>query len=41
MALASVAKRIRLTVPRWAPVLPPYLIGVVAMFWAIQRISVF
>lgn len=41
MALATVARRIRLTVPHWAPLLPPYLIGSVAMFWAIQRISVF
>jgi hydrogenase/urease accessory protein HupE len=41
IALATVARKIRLTLPHWAPLLPPYLIGSVAMFWTIQRIFVF
>ena len=41
MAIATVARQIRLTLPNWAPALPPYLIGSIAMFWVIQRISVF
>ena len=41
MLLATVARHIRLPRPQLAPVLPPYLIGSLAMFWVIQRISVF
>ena len=35
---------VRLTgrpMPHWAPLVPPYLIGSVAMFWVIERVSVF
>ncbi len=35
LAVISLLRRIRL--PRWAPILPPYAIGSVAMLWVIQR----
>jgi hydrogenase/urease accessory protein HupE len=40
----SLAALVRLgwrPLPRWARLVPPYLIGSVAMFWVIQRVSVF
>ncbi len=40
MVLAALV-RLSLAMPRWAPLVPPYLIGSVAMFWVIQRVSVF
>jgi hydrogenase/urease accessory protein HupE len=41
MALAGLVRFGRPTLPRWAPRVPAYVIGSVAMFWVIQRISVF
>jgi HupE / UreJ protein len=41
MALTAVVHISRLPLPRWAPLVPPYAIGSVAVFWMIQRISVF
>jgi hydrogenase/urease accessory protein HupE len=41
LSLIALARRVRLPVPRWAWLVPPYAIGSVAMFWVIQRISVF
>jgi hydrogenase/urease accessory protein HupE len=41
MALAGLVRLIPLAMPRWVPLVPPYLIGSVAMFWVIQRVSVF
>ena len=37
--LASIAlvRRLRLPLPRWTPLVPPYAIGSVAMFWVIER----
>ena len=31
----ELARRVRL--PQWAPILPPYAIGSIAMFWVIER----
>ena len=31
----------RLPLPHWAPLVPPYLIGSLAMFWVIQRVVAF
>ena len=42
IALAKqVAKHIEVPPPAWASRVPPYAIGVVAMFWVIQRIAAF
>ena len=41
VALAAAARRLPWTAPRWAPLVPPYAIGAVAMFWVIQRIAAF
>ncbi len=34
-------KRIELFLPRWADMIPPYAIGSFAMFWMMERISLF
>lgn len=39
LALIALLARLRLPLPRWAPWLPPYAIGSVAMFWVIQRVG--
>jgi hydrogenase/urease accessory protein HupE len=41
LALAAIARRIPLPLPRWAPLIPPYAIGAVAMFWVIERTAAF
>jgi hydrogenase/urease accessory protein HupE len=41
LALLAAARRVRITPPRWAELLPAYAIGGVAMFWVVQRISSF
>ncbi len=41
LGLIAAVRRIRLPVPRWAPLIPPYAIGAIAMFWVIQRINGF
>lgn len=33
----ALARRVRLPLPRWTELVPPYAIGAVAMFWVIQR----
>ena len=37
VALAVIALLRRIRLPEWTPILPPYAIGSVAMFWVIQR----
>jgi hydrogenase/urease accessory protein HupE len=39
VALGVIALLRRVRLPEWTPVLPPYAIGSVAMFWAIERIA--
>jgi len=41
LALLAITKRIRVTWPAWAELVPPYAIGSVAMFWVIQRVTLF
>ena len=36
-ALAVIVTLGRIRLPQWAPILPPYAIGSVAMFWVIER----
>ena len=38
---AALVRLGRRPLPRWAGLVPPYLIGSVAMFWVIQRVCVF
>ena len=40
VTLGVIALLRRLRLPEWSPLLPPYAIGSVAMFWVIQRIAV-
>jgi hydrogenase/urease accessory protein HupE len=37
VTLSVIALLRRIRIPEWAPLLPPYAIGSVAMFWVIQR----
>ncbi|MEI6533840.1 MAG: HupE/UreJ family protein [Verrucomicrobiaceae bacterium] len=41
LAFMGIIRRIRLPLPRWVELVPPYAIGATAMFWVIQRIAVF
>jgi len=41
LAIAALSRLARHPLPRWAALAPPYLIGTLAMFWVIQRVSVF
>ena len=34
-------RRMRVPLPQWAELVPPYAIGTVAMFWVIQRLAAF
>ncbi|MGA8051340.1 MAG: HupE/UreJ family protein [Burkholderiales bacterium] len=42
-ALSTLAwiRHVRLQLPRWADLVPPYAIGSVAMFWVVQRVAAF
>lgn len=41
LGIAALARRLPLPLPRWAPLVPPYAIGAVAMFWVIERAAAF
>jgi hydrogenase/urease accessory protein HupE len=41
LAVIALTRHANVTFPRWTPLLPPYAIGSVAMFWVIQRLSIF
>lgn len=41
LGFAALFQLARRPLPRWAAFAPPYLIGTLAMFWVIQRVSVF
>jgi len=41
LTLVALGQHIRIPFPPWAKLVPPYVIGSVAMFWVIQRIAAF
>jgi hydrogenase/urease accessory protein HupE len=41
LGFIAVIRRLRMPLPRWAELVPPYAIGSVAMFWVIQRVVAF
>ena len=41
LSLAALVRLGRRPLPQWSALIPPYLIGSLAMFWVIQRASVF
>ncbi len=41
LTFVALTRWMRVWLPRWAELVPPYAIGTVAMFWVIQRISTF
>ena len=41
LAVIAAVRRVRVQVPRWAELFPPYAIGSIAMFWVVQRVASF
>ena len=41
LSVMALALRMKLPMPRWTQLAPPYVIGTVAMFWLIQRVAAF
>lgn len=41
LSLIALIARVRLRFPHWTGLVPPYVIGSVAMFWVIQRVAAF
>jgi len=41
LAFIAFIRRIRIPIPRWGRLVPPYAIGSVAMFWVLQRVAAF
>ena len=37
----ALCSRVNVQVPKWAPMLAPYAIGSVAMFWVIERVAAY
>ena len=37
LAATAAIRRVKFALPRWAPLVPPYAIGSMAMFWVIER----
>lgn len=40
LATIALVNRVRLPLPEWARLIPPYAIGSMAMFWVIQRVAI-
>jgi hypothetical protein len=41
LLLIALLRRVRISLPRWTELIPPYAIGSVAMFWVVQRLVAF
>jgi hypothetical protein len=41
LALIAASSRLRVSLPRWAALVPAYAIGSLAMFWLMQRVAAF
>ena len=41
LAVIAAARCVRVQLPRWTELVPPYAIGSIAMFWVVQRIASF
>lgn len=41
LTLRTLIRRVKITVPLWAQLVPAYIIGSAAMFWVIQRVAAF
>lgn len=41
LTLVALMRRVRVAFPPWVELVPPYVIGSVAMFWVMQRIAAF
>jgi hydrogenase/urease accessory protein HupE len=39
LGVITLLRRVTLPLPRWAPLVPPYAVGSLAMFWVIERTS--
>jgi hydrogenase/urease accessory protein HupE len=41
LSFIAAVRRVRMPLPRWVELTPPYAIGSVAMFWVMQRVAAF
>lgn len=41
LGLGFLVRQLRVRIPTWAPLVPPYAIGSIAMFWVFQRVAAF
>jgi len=41
LGVVAATRHVRVPLPRWAPLLPPYAIGGIAAFWLIERVAGF
>jgi hypothetical protein len=41
LTMIAVVRRLRIKLPSWSGLVPPYAIGAAAMFWVVQRIVAF
>ena len=41
LAFTFLIKKTKVELPKWAPLIPPYAIGSLAMFWVIERVAGF
>ncbi|MBV8211359.1 MAG: HupE/UreJ family protein [Burkholderiaceae bacterium] len=41
LLLIALVRRVRISIPQWAELVPPYAIGTCAAFWLVQRTSLF
>jgi HupE / UreJ protein len=41
LSVMGIVRRLRVALPRWAELAPPYAIGGAASFWVIQRLAAF
>ena len=41
LSLIAFVRQMRLRLPRWTELIPPYAIGSIAMFWVVQRVAAF
>jgi len=41
LATLALVRRLPISLPRWSARFPPYAIGIVAMFWVVQRVAAF
>ena len=41
LSVVALVRRVHIPIPRWGAFIPPYAIGTLAMFWLVQRVTLF